>query len=72
MTREWLREMRTNKGFSQTKVARDLGVARQNYAAYENGTKTPRSDRMFSLSEILGPEVIEHFKAEARETKGVA
>lgn len=43
MAREWLRNLRTNKGFTQAEMARRLGISRQYYYYIEKG------DRMESL-----------------------
>ena len=37
--REWLREMRLSKGFTQQKVADELGVSFQQYSFIENGKR---------------------------------
>jgi len=69
--RVWMRVMRINKGFKQTQLAKAVGVARQTLAAWESGRKNPDRDNVFRLADLLGPEVLANFEAEAR-AKGVA
>lgn len=57
--REWLKNIRTEKGLSQQSVAESLGIAQQYYSLIENGER--QSDLNLSLvtklSEILGVSV---------------
>ena len=45
-----LKELRAKKGVSQEVVARYLGITRQAYSNYENGTREPDSDVMLKLA----------------------
>lgn len=56
MAREWLRNLRTDKGFSQAEIARKLGISRQYYYYIERG------DRMESLDLDIADRLAKIFK----------
>lgn len=56
MAREWLRNLRTNKGFTQAEMARRLGISRQYYYYIEKG------DRMESLDLDTANKLAKIFK----------
>lgn len=64
--REWLRAMRIGKGLTQRALGKMLGVSDVAVVQWEAGNALPRYDKMLALSDLLGPEVQEHFAAEAR------
>lgn len=50
---EMLKKLRGNCGYSQSHVAKEVGVARTTYTAYENGTKFPQLHTIVKLSELF-------------------
>ena len=53
---EKLKEARLNKGYSQMKLARLLGVNRATYLVWEYGAGMPKPQNMEKLLEVL-PEL---------------
>ena len=45
---------RKRNGMTQMDVAAKLGIRTDNYAKYESGARSPRSDRLVKLAKILG------------------
>jgi len=64
--RKWLRELRKSAGLTQEALALRLGVERPVVSQWESGARRPGYDKMLRLAGILGPEVMEHFAAEAQ------
>ncbi len=62
--RAWLAALRVGRGLTQAELSRQLGVARQNVAAWEAGTKSPSRENAYALARVLGPEVHVHLAAE--------
>jgi predicted transcriptional regulator len=69
LTRTWLKATRLEKRYSTRQVAEFVGVARQNVTAWESGDKSPDRDNTYLLVDLLGPELHEHFAAEARANR---
>ncbi|WP_302360986.1 helix-turn-helix domain-containing protein [uncultured Megasphaera sp.] len=49
-----LKELRIEKGMSQTEVAREIGVSRQTYNFYENGKRDPDTAMVKTLADFFG------------------
>lgn len=49
-----LRQIRMMRNYSQTQVARELGLSFQQVQKYEEGSNRVSASRLFQLSEILG------------------
>jgi len=49
-----IRYYRKRNGMTQMSVAAKLGIRTDNYAKYESGVRTPRSDRLVKLAKIFG------------------
>ena len=52
--RKWLVALREAKGYSQSYVARAVGVKQPTYWEYENGTCTPRPATAKKIALLLG------------------
>lgn len=59
-----VRELRTERGISQGKLAGELGVSRQTINAIETGRYVPSLSLAISLSRFFGRAVEEVFRAE--------
>lgn len=65
-SRGWLRDLRLRAGFArQQDLADKLGVSSELVTMWETGARRPGHGHLISLDEILGPEVIHGFRAEA-------
>lgn len=53
MFKERLRELRSKKGLSQTKMGELLKITRQAYCHYENGKREPTQEVLKEISKIL-------------------
>ncbi len=51
--REWLKEMRDNRGFTQNEVSRLSGISRSHYTHIEKGTKTPSVETAKVIAKTL-------------------
>jgi len=69
--REWITAARKHKGLTHRGLAALLGVSHVAVVQWESGTRRPSYDRILMLADLLGPEVLANFEAEAR-AKGVA
>ncbi len=49
-----LRNIRTEKGFSQNDIAKKLGISQPSYAQYESGKRKPKIETLFRISNALG------------------
>lgn len=54
MDLERLKEIRNNKGLSQMKVAKEVGVNINSYIRWENGCCKPTPENLEKLEKILG------------------
>lgn len=59
-----VRELRTGKGLSQGRLAREMGVSRQTINAIETGRYTPSLPLAISLARYFGRNVEEVFHAD--------
>ncbi len=48
-----LREMRMNRGYTQQRLADELGIALRSYQCYETGTRTPNYTLLVHVADIL-------------------
>lgn len=51
--REWLKQIRTSKGMTQTEVAIKGGFARSYYTMVESGNRTPSVNMAKQIGKIL-------------------
>lgn len=49
-----LREVREQRGLSQSELARRVGVSQRAISSYENGERTPAGDILVRISHVLG------------------
>lgn len=59
-----VRELRTERGLSQGRLAEEMGVSRQTINAIETGRYTPSLPLAISLSRFFGLPVEEVFRAD--------
>ena len=74
MLGERLRDLRKQKGYSQTQMARKLHITQGAISQWENGLTTPAADQLVTLAQVFGISVDELLGADApiiRETQGV-
>lgn len=57
MLKDVLCELRKEKGFSQTQIAKMLNITRQAYNHYETGTRYPTPEGLTMLAEIFDVSV---------------
>jgi putative transcriptional regulator len=51
-----LKEIRTSKGLTKVKIAREIGVSITAYSNWENGTSDPKPENLAKLIEVLNEE----------------
>ena len=56
-----LKKTRTEKGFTQEAVARELKITTRMYQYFEAGSTEPRISQAFAMSDILGAPLEELF-----------
>jgi transcriptional regulator with XRE-family HTH domain len=66
--REWLINIRKLKGLTQEHVAKECGLSRTCYAAYEQGVRTPNGKKSKIIGEYLGFSWTLFFEETLRET----
>lgn len=54
MQRDWLIQIREEKGFSQAEVAKQSGIVQQSYQLIEKGVNTPRPETAQRIGAVLG------------------
>lgn len=57
-----LRELRLSRGFTQEKMAENIGIQPENYSRLENGLSFPKPENLARISEILHVEIAELFQ----------
>ena len=57
-----LRELRTQKGLTQEKMAEQIEIQPENYSRIENGLSFPKPENLAKLSKVLGVELAELFQ----------
>lgn len=66
--REWLKEIRLKKKFTQEEFAEELLIARTTYAMYELGERTPSVTTAKRISEEIGVDWTIFFTNKVHET----
>lgn len=61
--RKNLKEIRKQKGFTQSEMAEKLGIPRSSYAAFET-LVTPNEPTLKNISEILGVNYMDFYKGD--------
>ena len=59
-----LRELRTQKGLTQEKIAEFIGIKPENYSRIENGLSFPKPENIEKISKMLNIDVAELFEFE--------
>lgn len=54
-----LKEIRTKQGFTQTEVAKKLGIAQVTYCNYENGNREPDISTLIKLADLFNVTIDE-------------
>ncbi len=54
-----LKQLRTERNFTQEYVAEMLGVSRQAVSKWENGSSEPSTSKLFDIAKLYGIEVTE-------------
>lgn len=69
--REWLKQLRDNKGFTQQYVSDKLGVTRQYYQQIETGERMPKitMEMICRISKLYNIEL--HLVAEMENSKNI-
>lgn len=65
--REWLVELRA--GRSQSKVAKEIGIAQSTYASIETGYRTPSVETAKKIADVLGFQWTQFFESEEENNK---
>ncbi len=63
--------LRKLNGYSQEQIAEKLGISRQAYAKWENGSTVPDIDRAALLAELYGVTLDSMIKTETAEGVGI-
>lgn len=66
--KQWLKEIRESKGYTQESLAEKVGIAKTTYASYEQGHRQPSILNAKRLSEILEVPWTIFFDEEVLET----
>lgn len=64
-----IRKIRKEKGMTQVKASERLGVSRQQFALFENGTRMPRPQNLCDIAQVLSCNVLDFYKELDSETK---
>lgn len=67
--RVWLKEFRTQRGYTQEKVSKDAGIERSYYTMIEQGNRNPSVAVAKAIANSLGFEWTIFFDSECNETK---
>ncbi len=54
-----LKQLRTDRNYTQEYVAEILGVSRQAVSKWENGSSEPSTSKLFAIAKLYGIEVTE-------------
>jgi len=54
MAREWLKEIRVERGMAQSDVAKAAGITQQSYSSIELGTRLGLVSTAKRIAEVLG------------------
>ena len=65
MLGERLRDLRKQKGYSQTQMARKLHITQGAISQWENGLTTPAADQLVTIAQVFGISVDELLGADA-------
>ena len=52
--RQWLIDARKHMGYSQTEVAKAVGITQASYCMYETGLTSPKPDNAKKIARVLG------------------
>lgn len=52
--RQWLIDARHRKGYSQTEVAKAVGITQASYCMYETGITNPKPANAKKIARVLG------------------
>ena len=63
-TGRYIRRLREEKHYSQTELAREIGVTRQAVCQWESGTTLPKHEYLRSLSAFFGVSVDDLLKGD--------
>lgn len=66
--KQWLKEIRESKGYTQESLAEKVGIAKTTYASYEQGHRQPSILNAKRLAEILEVPWTIFFDEEVLET----
>lgn len=66
-----LKELRKLEGWTQTEVAKKIGVSKQTYSHYENENRQPSLKTIRSLASVYGVDLDQVFGDEIREDQSV-
>jgi len=69
-----LKEIRLNRGFTQTEVAKKIGIAQVTYCNYENGNREPDINTLIKLADLFKVSIDELFgyKQTTQEEKPIS
>lgn len=65
--KEWLKDKRISKGFTQETLAIKAGIAKTTYASYEQGQRNPSIENAKEIANILGISWTLFFEDRVRE-----
>jgi transcriptional regulator with XRE-family HTH domain len=51
--KEWLKDLRESKGYTQESLAHEVGIPKTTYSSYEQGHRRPSIVNAKKLSEVL-------------------
>lgn len=69
MIRQWLKEMREEKGLTQQEVADKAQMERSYYTMIERGKRKPSVQVAKSIAKVMGFDWTIFFESEGNETK---
>jgi putative transcriptional regulator len=60
--RNWLKDLRKEKGFTVRDIAKEFGVSFSHYSGIENGKKNPSLPLALKISKFLGFNIEDFYK----------
>lgn len=67
--REWLKQIRKEKGYTGPKIAKELNISHSTWYGYESGYRTPNGYDALRIAKLLDFDMELFFNVESRDTR---